>query len=297
MLRLAIIVVLYQSRDEVAALWECLARQGFRDWRLIVLDNFAADGAGGFLAAQGDVRVSVTVNAGNEGFARAVNAGLRQAAALGAERCLLLNPDVAFTPDFLAELMARWDGTGADVIAPRIMLYDRPETSWYAGGGFDFGWTFVNRHDEYNADGPGSRIVEFASGCCLGLTMTALRRVGLLDESFFVYSEDVDFCLRLKSEGIPIQYVSDPFLLHHAGASSGGEHSTAAVPLYYSGYALLLRKHFPLVRAVQMIARTAAKEAGRSKRPVGHGRRVAAALLRGFFTRRMPVPRLPTVPE
>jgi len=292
MLELAIVVVLYRNSNEVGALWDCLRAQSFTDWRLVAIDNDPADGAGDFLAAQGDPRISVDRNARNLGFARAVNAGLRRGVAEGAPRCLLLNPDVTFAPEFLAALLAQWDATGAAVIAPRVMLYDAPETSWYAGGHFIFGWAFSTQHDIYAPDGPGSRIVDVATGCCLGLSSDLLGRVGLLDESFFVYEEDTDFCLRLKAAGVPIHYVAEPFLLHHGGVSSGGERSAAAEALRFTSHAVLVRKHFPLPRALRMLLRSVLKERGRPGRRAGRGGEITRALLRGFFRRRQAVPRL-----
>ena len=293
MTRLAIILVLYRSRDELPALWECLAAQGFRDWRVIALDNSPEDGGGDFLAGLGDARVEVVRNTQNLGFARAVNQGLHRALAAGVPRCLLLNPDTEFGPDFLAGLMAAWDATGAQVIAPRVMYHDDPTRAWYAGGHLDFGWVFANRHDPYTPGGPGSRIVDFASGCCLGLTEGVLRRVGLLDESFFVYWEDTDYCLRLKAAGVPIQYVEQPVLLHHSGASTGGgERSPVGEVLYFGNYGVLLRKHFALPRALLMLLRTFLKERARPGLRPGSGGRIGRALLRGFLRRRRPLPRV-----
>lgn len=291
MTQLAIILVLYRSRDELPALWQCLAAQSFPDWRLIALDNSPEDGGGAFLEGLGDARVEVVRNAENLGFARAVNQGLRRALAGGVPRALLLNPDTEFAPDFLAALMAAWDATGAQVIAPRVMYHDDPSRAWYAGGHFDDGWIFANRHDPYDPGGPGSRLVEFASGCCLGITDTVLRRVGLLDESFFVYWEDTDYCLRLKAAGVPIQYVDQPVLLHHSGASTGGgERSPVGEVLYFGNYAVLLRKHFPLRRALLMLARTFFKERSRPGLRPGSGGRIGRALLRGFLRPRRPLP-------
>lgn len=288
MTQLAIIVVLYRSREELGPLWDCLRAQSFQDWHLIALDNSPEDGGGDFLAARGDTRVEVVRNAENLGFARAVNQGLRRALEGGIPRSLLLNPDTEFDPDFLAGLMDAWDQTGAQVIAPRVMYYDDPDRAWYAGGHLEYGWIFANRHDPYL---PGSRIVDFASGCCLGITAPVLRRVGLLDESFFVYWEDTDFCLRLKAAGVPIQYVEQPMLLHHSGASTdGGERSPVGEVLYFGNYAVLLRKHFPLVHALQMLLRTFLKERSRPGLRPGSGGRIGRALLRGFLRRRRPLP-------
>ncbi len=292
MLTLSIIVVLYHSEEAIQPLWDCLRAQTFTGWRLIAIDNASGDGAAAFLEATQDPRVTLHQNPRNEGFARAVNTGLRAAAAQGETRCLLLNPDVVFEPNFLQDLMDRWTDCAADVVAPRVMQQDAPDTAWYAGGILDFGWTFSSRHELRLGADHGSRIVEFASGCCLGLTTAALRRIGLLDESFFVYWEDTDFCLRLKSAGLPIHYISEPFLLHQGGASSGGERSPSATRLYYRGYAQVLRKHFGVFTTLRTIMRTLAKETTRPGRPPGHGKRVGIALLYGLFTPLRPLPRL-----
>lgn len=289
---LHIVVVLFRSADAVRVLWDCLQAQSFAEWRMMVIDNGADDDAGTFLAARGDPRVRLHVNTANEGFARGVNRGLRLGVADGAERLLLLNPDVRFDSDFLLVLMEQWTIRQAEVIAPRIMCQESPNVAWYAGGRLDYGWIFSNRHDSYCPGDSDARLVEFASGCCLGLTRRTLQTVGLLDESFFVYWEDTDYCLRLKAAGQPIQYVAEPVLLHEGGASSGGERSPAAARLYYRSYAQLLRKHFGLRQALATVARVTAKEYGRLNQAPGHGRRVASALLHGLLTRLRPVPRL-----
>lgn len=287
---LAIVVVLYNSRREIAQLWECLAAQECRDWRLLAIDNSPADGAGRYLAERGDPRVTVLPNARNEGFARAVNSGLRRAIADGAERCLLLNPDVEFHTGFIADLAARWNETGAQVISPRIMLSGQPDHAWYAGGGFDRSWLFTNVHYPYRPDGDLPRLVEFASGCCLGLDAKVLHRIGLLDESFFVYWEDSDLCLRLQEAGIPIHYVPSLTLVHFAGASTGGERSPAAQRLFHQSYVVMMRKHFGFIVALRTIWRTLVQEWRHRKREPGRWPRIAKAMAAGMLRRRRPVP-------
>ncbi len=283
---LALITVLYKSESAVRCLMRCLQAQNFCDWHLYAIDNACGDGAASFLVDQADDRVSVVRNERNEGFARAVNVGLRVAVNDGADRYILINPDVRFEADFLTQLMSIW--TDQDVIAPRIMQDGTADGVWYAGGTFDRAWAFMNTHGK-DAEAP-SRVVEFATGCCLGLTHKALRRVGLLDESFFVYWEDTDLCLRLSEASVQIAYVREPPLWHEGGGSSGGEHGPAARRLYYQSYAVFLRKHFGWQHALKTMARVTVKEGGL------HGHRQAARIVlamgRGMVAPLLPVPRL-----
>ena len=290
---LHIVVVLYNSADTFTTMWRSLTAQTCRDWRLVAIDNNSADGSAAMLAALSDPRLQVVANTENVGFARAVNQGLRLAVGQGAERCMLLNPDTVLPPDFLADLLGVWTEHRWPVVAPRVMCADDTSRSWYAGGHLDYGWVFANKHEDFSPDDPpGPRKVDFASGCCLGLPVDTLRRVGLLDESFFVYWEDTDYCMRLKTAGIPIMYLPKPLLLHEGGASSGGESSPAATRLFYTSYALLLRKHFGIRQAVKMAFRAFRRERARTNEAPGHSQRVAAALWNGLRKPLRPEPRL-----
>ena len=284
---LAIIVVLYKSQAAVRTLWTSLESQRFGDWRLYAVDNGFADEAADFLERRGDERVRVWRSGRNTGFAGGANAGLRWAVAEGADRCLLMNPDVQFDAEFLGGLDEAW--TDQEVVAPRVMELsgrdEGKEVVWYAGGSFDRRWVFSTIHC-YDAQAP-SRVVEFASGCCLGLTSGVLRRVGLLDESLFVYWEDVDLCLRLNEACVPIEYLRDPCLWHEGGASSGGEKAPAAGWLYHESWGVLLRKRFGSRAALKSILRLALKDFER--REWRRGFRNAAAMICGLMVRRRPV--------
>ena len=291
-----IIVVLYNSAEAFTTLWTSLADQTCPDWCLIAVNNNSADDSGCVLQAISDLRLTVLENKANLGFAGAVNQGLRIAAEQGAQRSMLLNPDTVLPPDFLASLLGAWVQEGWQVVAPRIMKAEDPSRAWYAGGHLDYGWVFSNRHDPFSPQAsPQPRAVDFASGCCLGVSTAVLQQVGLLDESFFVYWEDTDFCLRLKAAGIPITYIPDLMLLHEGGASSGGETSPAATRLFYTSYALLLRKHFGLREALRMSFRALRREHSRTMEAPGHASRVAAALWRGMRLPLRPEPRLPAI--
>jgi GT2 family glycosyltransferase len=288
-----LVTILYNSADTLPSFLDCLLAQDIQDWRLIAIDNRSPDASLAMLEQCSDPRIAIVRNRANLGFATAANQGLRAAAAAGGRMFVLVNNDTGFTPDFLRRFVAEWNRLDALVITPRIMRRDRPEEAWYAGGHVDDGWDFHNVHEPYAPDAPAApRAVGFASGCWLGLRREALERIGLLDESFFVYWEDTDFCMRLTAAGIPILYISEPSLLHDGGKASGGEFSLGHIRLYYRGYMQILRKHFGLGRAARTMLRLLLKQHGRAPRDRRVLRVMALAMLRGMLAPLSPPPRL-----
>jgi GT2 family glycosyltransferase len=278
-----LVTVLYNSADCLPAFLASLAAQDSSRWHLTAIDNASVDGGAALLAASGDSRISVTRNPKNLGFARAANQGMRAALAAGAEFVVLLNNDVELPPDFLRRFLAARDALDANVLVPRIMYRHPPGASWYAGGHFERGWVFRNVHEEYDpADTRATRTVEFASGCCLGLSRHVLERVGFFDERFFVYWEDADLCLRLGAAGERIDYLNDLVILHEGGHSSGGETGSGFNRLFYRSYVQLLRKHFGMVVAVRSIFRLVLKELQKPERSFRQRVVIWSAMLRGL---------------
>jgi GT2 family glycosyltransferase len=288
-----LVTVLYKSQDALPGFLDCLAAQTLQNWQLTVVDNASPDGSHDVVAARMDPRVTLLRNKKNLGFGRAANQGLRAAADQDGEFFVVINNDVRFSPTFLADFNAARTAYRADVIVPRIMFSDDSSQSWYAGGRFDRDWLFSNVHDPFNPeDAHAHRLVEFASGCCLGLDRSVLETVGLFDESFFVYWEDADLSLRLNTAGVPIHYVRDPHLLHEGSASSGGEGSPAYERLYYRSYTTLLRRHFGSAYALRSIARFMLKEFEKKRNPI-RAARVLRAMLAGMLVPLQTIPRLP----
>jgi GT2 family glycosyltransferase len=286
-------VILYRTATPLPHFLDCLSAQGMQDWHLVVVDNASPDESYDIVFRRAEPRVSIIRNKRNLGFAAAANQGLRAGFALGVPLCVLMNIDTSFGPEFLEQFVAARNKLDAAVIAPRIMHADRPSEAWYAGGHFENGWTFQNIHDPYDpARESGPRVVEFASGCCLGLTRATLANIGMLDESFFVYWEDVDLSLRLTQAGVSIWYVPHLVLLHAGAGASDGPFSPAHVSLYYCSYVTLLRKHFGVARAVQIMLRSFGKELERPRHRQMPFVRLTIAMLRGFAVRLRPIPLL-----
>ncbi len=230
----SVIVVTYRPEAEVA--WNCLASvvaQTYRPLELVVVDNGSPIQPLQDLMdrvcqeAKGDRTLQVRFHRcpENGGFARATNLGVRNCSG---SLCVLLNPDAILAPDAVAE-MARSAGSNPDILAfaPKVTLHRYPEIidsvgidyTW-AGDAFQRG---LGEVDLGQFDAPRE-----VPGVTMGATM--IRReafedqyVGPLDERFFMFLEDVDWCLRAATQGR--RFLSVPTArVSHIGSRSAQRH-------------------------------------------------------------------------
>jgi GT2 family glycosyltransferase len=85
--------------------------------------------------------------------------------------------------------------------------------------------------------------VDHVSGSCMMVSRTAIEQVGLLDENFFLYCEDVDWCARIQAGGFKIYYLPEAQIIHHKGASSSKE-SRRMIQEYHKSAWYFYRKHY-----------------------------------------------------
>jgi hypothetical protein len=181
----------------------------------------------------------------NVGFARGANAGIRAALAAGCDAVLLVNSDATVTPEAIEILAA----TRGDIVNPLILTDTEPERIWFNGGGVSFigRGTHPGLHRVYRQVAlhePVSRI-GFATGCVLLVRRHVFERIGFLDETFYSYSEDLDFCLRATARGFRI-VINRAAVAHHGESLSVKANVGKAFRDYYvlRNRLLILRKHF-----------------------------------------------------
>ena len=220
-----IIVLNWNRRDDTIACVESLRAARLDGAAVMVVDNGSRDGSVAALRARfPDLRV-VELPA-NRGYAGGNNAGIRLALEEGAEAVLLLNNDTRVAPDFLGPLLdamnaSPWSGA----VSAAILRMDNPEMLDVAFSEIDLGKRFAVQIRGVNAlVGEGfdrRREVPVAIGCCLLLKAEALRTVGLFDEEYFAYHEDVDWCIRARTAGYQLFY--EPFSrVFHRGSGTTG---------------------------------------------------------------------------
>ncbi len=218
------IVVLNWNRcDDTLACVASLRAAKLDGARIVVVDNGSRDGSAATVAAQCP-DVTVLPLARNEGYAGCNNAGIRHALAHGAGAVLLLNNDATVAPDFLEPLVWTLNGKGRVAAASSAILrHDRPELLDCAYLELYFGHGIVRRRGVNAMPGEGFdvvRTVDAGIGCSFLMSAEALRTVGLLDEAYFAYHEEVDWCFRARRAGYQVVYQPYSRVYHHGSRST-----------------------------------------------------------------------------
>lgn len=241
-----IILVNYNSASDTAECIESLEKITYHNKHIVVVDNGSIDSS---ILKLTNLKkkinfeiISLNVNAG---FSAGNNIGIQYAVQKKADYVLLLNNDTLVTPEFLTKLIKFHESVKqCDVSIGKIYYASEPQKIWYAGGSINFVTGHIT-HERYGKTDSTNiedipRKVTFATGCCMCMKMSTIKDVGLMDEDYFLYEEDSDYCCRLAKLGKHIYYIPTSVIYHKVSASTG---KTPPLTQYYTA-----RNHFMLIR-------------------------------------------------
>jgi len=192
---------------------------------IIVVDNASSDRSIEIIRREAP-DAEVIVNERNLLFAAGNNVGLRRAIERGGSYVLLLNNDTEVEPSFAAAMLASLDrAPDAGIVGPKILYDGEPKRIWYGGAGF-YPLFWIPRHrDIRKIDGTfperGGE-TGWVSGCAMLVRREVIERIGMLDPSYTIYCEDVDYCLRARRAGWKVLYEPAAVVRHKVSSSSGG---------------------------------------------------------------------------
>lgn len=247
MTKILAVTVTYNAASVFPAFLNCMREQSESDWKLIVIDNQSVDGTCDSLVDIADERIQVILNDQNVGFAAGSNQGIKMALEQGAELILLINNDTEFSATLFRDLAESLSGSVADAISPLITYFNEPNRIWYGGGRYiDWrgGISFHNNFRKHVDRAPKHKFFsEYAPGCCLMFKSSVFDQIGILDEQYFVYWEDADFCWRMREAGMKIILDPSLVLLHKVSISTGGSESDFSIRYLYRNHMIFLRKY------------------------------------------------------
>ncbi|MAS35257.1 MAG: glycosyl transferase [Anaerolineaceae bacterium] len=214
----SIIVLNYNRREDTLECLRSLQHQTYLYTRVILVDNASTDGTVEAVRSLYPM-VEVIETGQNLGFTGGNNVGIQHALDDGADYILLLNNDTVVAPDMIEQMVSVMEqDSSVAITGPTIYYYEQPEMIWSAGGSIDWkrGLTFMVGEGEEDKGqfGTEPREVEFATGCALMVRRDVWEQVGLLDDTFFMYYEEVEWCVRARRHGMKIVHVPMAMMWH-----------------------------------------------------------------------------------
>lgn len=252
---LSIIIVSWNTRQ---LLGNCLASLpaacGNLTHEILVVDNASADGSADMVRREFP-RCQLVASGGNLGFSRGNNLALPMTSG---KAVLLLNPDTVCPPESLVKLHGFLrDKPQAAVVGPRLVdeqgqptltwgFFPRardhwlgfldPRRIWLKG---PFSRRIVHVPDRDDPSAP----VDYVTGACFLMRREALDEIGLLDERFFMYFEETDWCWRARAAGFEVWYCAETEVAHLEGRAAASV-SLFSLRQFQKSYRLFVAKHY-----------------------------------------------------
>ena len=238
-MRVAIVVLNYNGLENTIECLESLRKLEHDNHHieLIVVENGSEDGSAEALSKLRDIQLLLSDI--NLGFSGGANLGIKHALAREANYVLILNNDT-IVDRFLVKDMIAATRFG-QIISPKIYFApgfefhkkrykkeDLGKVIWYAGGKIDWD-NIIGIHIGVDQVDKGQfvkrRQIDLATGACMLVKTEVFEKIGLFDEKYFLYLEDMDFCTRAKKAGFKILFEPKAVLWHKNASATGGSGS------------------------------------------------------------------------
>jgi GT2 family glycosyltransferase len=230
---IGLVTVLYNSDDVLEDFFRSLSIQSFKDFTLFIVDNSYNEDSfeliNVLLEKHDLTNRSIYIDSGsNVGIAEGNNIGIRKCLEAGLEYTLLLNNDIFFNNENLLITIVQETITNNFMLASLKIYYYKTNKIWFVDGCFDIYKTKVKHlYDGIEDVGQFESIVstEYAPTCFMIIKSEIFNQIGLMDSSYFVYMDDVDFVYRASNFGYSVYILPNLYLYHKVGSSTGGQES------------------------------------------------------------------------
>lgn len=218
-----IIILNYKNLEDTLMCLESLRKITYSNYRIIVVDNDSRDGSYEYLKehAKG---CHVMQSGENRGYAAGNNIGIRYALEQEADYICILNNDVEVEPDFLTVLIKYMEDTpGVGMAGPAVYEFNEREKIQSAGFSITVrtGSTNPLQHgaEKRAVEGKRATYCDGLSGTCLLVRKEVLEKAGLIPECYFLFFEEMEWCLNVRSKGYKLATVFGTGVYHKGSAS------------------------------------------------------------------------------
>jgi GT2 family glycosyltransferase len=246
--KVSIVVLNWNGLQDTLICLESLMTVDYKFFEIILVDNGSIDGSQEKLQnlARQNSKVHLVLNSRNLGFSGGANIGIRKALDQKADYVLLLNNDTRVSPSFLTHLVrVAVSGPNIGILGPKVYYEGRESVLYCAGSRVikALGQPLMRGlrqkdYGQYNQQ----EAVGFISGCCLLIKKEVIEKIGLLDEDYFAFFEDLDWNIRAQKAGYQSVYVPLS-VIWHKGSNTIGFRSPAYYFLHARNRIMFAKKH------------------------------------------------------
>ena len=242
-----IVLLNYNTYKDTIECIKSLKNIEYENYHIVIVDNNSINNSEEYITEYiKDINNTHFIKSvKNLGFSGGNNLGIKWSLEQSADYICLLNNDTIVEPTFLKYLVTEMESDkNIGISSGKIMYYSEPEVIWAAGG----------KVDELKCIGHNGRInlkddikfnskeeVSFLTGCLQLISREVFENIGLYEDEYFLYMEDVDFCLRASRAGYKLLYVPQSKIYHKVSVSTGGQ-SSPLVTYYMNRNRLLFNK-------------------------------------------------------
>ena len=249
--KIAIIIINWNTYQLTFNCLKSLKACTYKNKTIFLVDNGSKDGSGDKIALEFP-DINFIKNEINEGFTGANNKALKVILKQNFDYVLLLNNDTEVKPNFLSLLEARMDSDqNLAATQPLILDFPNKNTIWNGGGSFNsfFGLSKTRYNGLiYKPQLKIETFTEWISGCCILVKIEVIKKVGLLDNRFFAYFEDVDWSIRMTKLGYKLGVVPKSIIYHQSSGSTKMNNTSNEGNLSPYAHYLNVRNHIYLIK-------------------------------------------------
>jgi GT2 family glycosyltransferase len=247
--KVGVVTVTYGSSQVIDEFMTSMLEQDHTNYILYIIDNASSDDTLAKLAQYKDDRIVVIPNKDNVGIAVGNNQGIQKSIENDCSHVLLINNDTVFDKTLISKLILGLNEHKAEMVTPKIFYFDEPTKIWSAGGYFEKMQANAGKHYGIDELDKGqydfAKQVSYSSTCCLLIKVDVFKTVGVMDEKYFVYYDDIDFCYRASTRKVIMHYIPGAVLFHKVSSLTGGESSLFAVYYAARNRIYYIRKNLP----------------------------------------------------
>jgi GT2 family glycosyltransferase len=247
-LKVSIVLLNYNGYKDTIDCFKSLQKITYQNYDVIIVDNDSPNKSMDkiieymknndidydFYLSPGDAmsenpvtsKVHLIQSGENKGYGHGNNIGIKYTLQNNADYTLVLNNDTIVTPDFLEPMVTMCENDkNIGIASGKILFYDKPDTIWFNGGSYS-PCTAKVKHFNFNEKDIGQvpkEPITFISGCMWLIPRKTFEKVGYINENYFMYVEDLEFCQRVLKKGYKLKVTKDGNVYHKVGSSTGGQ--------------------------------------------------------------------------